>query len=344
MFVTGWVGLDNRLTNEPITMESAKIPENPNTSTAIETVDIPAVFSNLTPYLTASRKQAKAYLDMAGSPESLAGLDVTLRFHFVRFDGDAEPQFRRLAYVLAQHLVRYCFSARSRQEHKQNIDDLDEGQLFMMARDMFRKINTSGEVGELLLFFILETILGAPQVIAKMELKTNPKDEVKGCDGIHIGWDEAKKEVLFYLGESKLYGRVSDALRDALESIASLNEAGRRDDEIRLMTSHFKHLDDSLKAEVFEVANNTAAVGSRFVHACLLGFDWDAYKDMAKDKKVFSANFATLYKTEISRLTAAVHEKLKEYKYRNLRFEFIFLPFSSVDEFRQMFYKSISGT
>ncbi len=311
---------------------------------AIETIAIPSVFRNLIPYLTATRKHAEAYLGVVAGQPPLKEIAVNLRFHFVKFDSDHEPHFTKLAKALAAHLVRYCFSARSRKEHKLNIDDLDEGQLFMMARDMLRKINTSGEVGELLLFFVLEAVIGVPQVIAKMELKTNPNDEVKGCDGIHIGWDGAANELLFYLGESKLYGRVNDAISHALDSIASLNEPGRRDSELNLMTSHFKHLDESLKEEVFKVANDKSSVGSRFVHACLIGFDWDAYKTMAKDKRGFSETFIQTYKEEIARLSASVEHKFKDYKYRNLRFDFIFLPFSSVDGFRQEFYKAVSGS
>ncbi|MGF1747094.1 DUF1837 domain-containing protein [Vibrio minamisatsumaniensis] len=52
------------------------------------------------------------------------------------------------------------------------------------ARKLFRhpeidseNPDRTGEAGELLLFFLIEAILGAPQMVSKMELKTNHKDD-----------------------------------------------------------------------------------------------------------------------------------------------------------------------
>ena len=59
----------------------------------------------------------------------------------------------------------------------------------------------TGEAGEVLLFFLVEAILEAPQIVAKMELKTNHKDEVKGSDGIHARWNEKLGLVDFFLAK-----------------------------------------------------------------------------------------------------------------------------------------------
>ena len=71
--------------------------------------------------------------------------------------------------------------------------------------DLFPKItdnspDKTGEAGETLLFFLMEAVLGAPQLVAKMELKTNSNDEVKGSDGIHVRWNEQDKLVDLYFG------------------------------------------------------------------------------------------------------------------------------------------------
>lgn len=41
----------------------------------------------------------------------------------------------------------------------------------------------NGELGELLLFCFLETHLGAPQILTKLELKTSISHYVNGADG-----------------------------------------------------------------------------------------------------------------------------------------------------------------
>src|SRR3546814_10487872 len=63
-------------------------------------------------------------------------------------------------------------------------------QLNQRALALFKRVrkasNRSGEAGELLLYLLTEWILGAPQIIAKMGLKTNPQMPVHGSDGVHV--------------------------------------------------------------------------------------------------------------------------------------------------------------
>ena len=52
----------------------------------------------------------------------------------------------------------------------------------------------------------------APQLIAKMSLKTNPKMPVHGADGVHVRYSKADKRLLLYWGESKVHADVGAAI------------------------------------------------------------------------------------------------------------------------------------
>jgi hypothetical protein len=79
--------------------------------------------------------------------------------------------------------------------------------------------------GELLLFLLMERLLGLPQLLAKMSLKTSGNVHVHGSDGVHASLgDDGILDV--YWGESKLYKSSSDAFSDCFESIAPLLIAG----------------------------------------------------------------------------------------------------------------------
>lgn len=128
---------------------------------------------------------------------------------------------KALAEKLYEYIIDYCFSMQDRVEPLSSQQWLA---LAKQARSLFRhpKItddspDKTGEAGETLLFFLMEAIIGAPQLVAKMELKTNSNDEVKGSDGIHIKWNEKDKIVDFYFGESKLYQKISSAMDSALK-------------------------------------------------------------------------------------------------------------------------------
>ncbi len=187
------------------------------------TADVPANNPTLMPplqqYLEVCQRRFGSCISDLKQPLVVDGVQAEVSFHFVKFDPTTkEPKFGLLAKALAKHIVQYCLSAKTRADVRQRAGyDEDEGELFMIARDYFRKLADSGEVGELLLFFLLEAAMGAPQVVCKMELKTNSADEVKGTDGIHVKWDVSDNHLDVYLGEAKLYQDIGGAMTDALE-------------------------------------------------------------------------------------------------------------------------------
>jgi len=91
--------------------------------------------------------------------------------------------------------------------------------LFIKAN---RATNRNGEAGELLLYLLTEWILEAPQLIAKLALKTDRNAPVLGPDGIHIGYSKKKDSLVLYLGESKLIADVGQAITHAAKSIKTL--------------------------------------------------------------------------------------------------------------------------
>lgn len=297
-------------------------------------------------YLEASQKRFSACISELNHPLLIDGMQVDSTLHFVKFDPTTkEPKFGLLAKALAKHVVSYCLSAKTRKEVSQRPDfEEDEGELFMIARDYFRKIADSGEVGELLLFFLLEAAIGAPQVVCKMELKTNPADEVKGTDGIHIKWDTKDGHLDVYLGESKLYQDIGSAMSDALQSVKNLYLEDRTDSELHLVTSHFKHLDEDFKNKVTSWVNReTADSDCHIIHSCLIGWDWNQYDRLANDRDALFMEFEQKYREYTVNIGKLLKKRFDGYSHRHLSFHFLFLPFASVGEFRRAFYHALLG-
>lgn len=309
-------------------------------------VPVPAVLPPLADYLQACQKRFNTCISELNHPVTIPGIQADVTFHYVKFDPtDKQPKFGLLAKALAKHIVRYCLSARTRADvrDRAGFED-DEGELFMLARDMFRKIKDAGEVGELLLFFLLEAALGAPQVVCKMELKTNPADEVKGTDGIHVKWDAENGHLDVYLGESKLHQDLGKAIKDALQSVSKFHYENRLDEELHLVTSHFKFLDDSFKKAVTSWVNReTAESECHIIHACLIGWDWKQYSRLEKDRDALFDEFEQQYREHANVIGTKLQSSFKGYSHDHLSFHFLFLPFASVGEFREAFYEELLG-
>lgn len=71
----------------------------------------------------------------------------------------------------------------------------------------------------MLLYLLLESELGLPQLLCKMPLKTSSRVHFHGVDGVHGSLEEDGRLGLYWC-ESKLHKKVSTATRDCFESLA----------------------------------------------------------------------------------------------------------------------------
>jgi hypothetical protein len=211
------------------------------------------------------------------------------------------------------------------------------------AREFFRNESRSGEAGEMLLYFLLEAILGAPQMVAKIALKTNPALETFGSDGIHMKWHENDGVLDTYFGEAKLFKRLGDASASAVKSIEKFHEKNMEEFELRMVTRHFKHAEGDLKDTILGYVNRgTAQTTVRLNHACLLGYNWDAYAGLPEGPLgEMIESFRGAYENEFSRIGTILNKDFARFKNKRLRFEVFILPFTSVDDFRAAFLEAL---
>jgi len=66
---------------------------------------------------------------------------ATIRLHFVKADASGEPRFKELARLLARYITQYCFNA----ERRKDLSEPERNEMFMQARDLFRRASNSGE-------------------------------------------------------------------------------------------------------------------------------------------------------------------------------------------------------
>lgn len=294
-------------------------------------------FNELIAVKTADYNACVDVLDHAFSLEEVMG---NIRFHHLKTDGNGRPMVVALAEMLYSYIIDYCIASRNRSDP---LTPQQATRLAKEARSLFRhpelvngKNDKTGEAGEALLFFLMEAVLGAPQLVAKMELKTNRKDEVKGSDGIHARWNEAECLVDFYFGESKLYQDVNAAIQSALKSISEFHDNKMYKHEFSIVTKHFKYANEKTKKLIADlIKGGEIGTGARINHACLIGYDWEMYK------KCTPAEMRTAVKKKLleggAPIVRKLNEALSEFERKYLVFEVFFLPFPSVSEFRNEF-------
>lgn len=297
--------------------------------------------------LEASRLNYDACVAHVDHALTCAGVTATMRMHHLKFDANGQPRVGDLTKCLVEHAIVYAIAARNRPE---SMTPLQAARYTQEARKLFRVVRApadtadlSGEAGEMLLYFLLETVLGAPQVVAKAELKTNPGLEVNGSDGIHMRWDPKDQVVDVFFGESKLYIDVSAALTAAFASIEKFHADGMREHELSLVTKHFKGADPQVRAAVTDLLEvGRPGSGVRVNHACLIGYDWTAFAQTpALAAAEIEKEYRKHYLADAPRLHGMLQHRFNACQRKQFRFEVFFLPFVSVQSFRDAFYAAI---
>lgn len=263
-----------------------------------------------------------------------------IRLHFVKTDASGEPRFRELARLLARYITQFCYSA----ERRKDLTEPQRNEMYMQARDLFRQSERSGQVGELLIYFLLETVLRAPQAIKKMPMTTNPKEERKGSDGVHVRWEKEPGVLELIFAESKIYKSFSDALRDAFISMEEFHDSVTKRHEINTVTAGFSDLSPDLQGRLVSYIEGENVSNCRHVQACLIGFNWTEYECLCDGRRgAFIKEFEQRYKEWAKSMRKNLNDKLKEFKHKQLRFEFFMLPFKDVEAFRTWFREELSG-
>ncbi len=272
------------------------------------------------------------------------GVNANIRMHYLKLDGNGRPMVKALAKMLYTYVIDYCLSSRNR---KEPLTTRQAAKLTKEARNLFRHPDISGdsadktgEAGELLLYFLIEAVLKAPQVVSKMELKTNHKDEVKGSDGIHARFNNESGLVDFFFGESKLYQESSTAIAEAIKSVSDFHEIEMYQHEFTLVTKHFKYAGEATRDAVASlIVHGEPGAGVCINHACLIGYDFKGFNQssVSGPPEDVLQDFLDKFSIDGTRLTKLLQSRFDKFDKKYIKFEVFFLPFPSVSEFRNEF-------
>ena len=103
-------------------------------------------------------------------------------------------------------------------DHKYNSTEAVAA-LVEQASRSFTDLAKTGEGGEMLLFLLAERFLKLPQILCKMDLKTDSRMHYHGADGVYAGVT-AEGCSSSTGANSKIYKNAASAIQDCLASLA----------------------------------------------------------------------------------------------------------------------------
>ncbi len=273
---------------------------------------------------------------------------LTLRFYTIKPSG-TQIIFNGLNSVLHNSLPHYVYG-------NDEIEKLGPMLAGLNANSKFGLKNpkTDGKYGELLLFVLVESLLGCKMVAHKIKSLTNTRDQIKGGDGIFIGDYQFKSEKhpAYLIGESKVTTTLNKALKEALISIERFHSADTINnflDEELIVAKEFLSVTDTNLDELYDRLTPSSTIFKEqiLVHPILLMYSSSKFEKLQKESasmEILQSAINESVKGKGKDYLVKINNELDNYpEVKKVYLDFFILPCKSVDEFRNLMYKKIHG-
>jgi hypothetical protein len=279
----------------------------------------------------------------------LPNCKVTLHCHCLAVDASGRVRIARLAEFMRAMLADYAIpknklaAARDRDIKFRSSGAV--ARLHYEAMNLFTDLAHTGEGGEMLLYLLSERFLKMPQVLCKMDLKTDTAMHYHGADGVYARVTEDGIIKLFW-GESKIYGDVVDAIRDCLGSLSPFllgpdAEFADRERDLLLLSDKADLSDESLTTAFRRYFDKASPLSNRvqYCGVAMVGFDASFYPD--ENATTLTNEIAKAAQEAVGEWGKKVGSRISKEKLDKFEIEFLCVPMPSASAFRDAFLRAL---
>ncbi|MDN5000670.1 DUF1837 domain-containing protein [Bradyrhizobium sp. GCM10027634] len=269
--------------------------------------------------------------------------------HCLTVDANGRIKIGRLAEFMRAMLADYAIPKNKMQAARARDSKYHSSgaviHLYHEALNLFTHLAQTGEGGEMLLYLLSERFLKMPQVLCKMDLKTDTSMHYHGADGVYARVTP-EGVIKLYWGESKIYGDASEAIRDCLNSLSpfllepDVEHAGRERD-LLLLSDKADLNDEALTRAFRRYFDKTSPLSNRvqYCGVALVGFDADFYPN--EDTAVAADEIAASAKAALTKWSKQIGNRISKEKLANFEIEFLCVPMPSASAFRDAFLSAL---
>lgn len=307
------------------------------------------LLDDLSKIVAGDPEELDVHLQLVERDATLKDCSTRLHCHCLTVDGNGRVKPERLAEFMRNAIVDYAIPKSRLDEARTRDAKYKSGSavsaLQREAIGTFTDLSNSGEGGEMLLYLLAERFLKVPQVLCKMNLKTDSHMHYHGADGVYASINSDGLLKLFW-GESKVYSDPTAAIRDCLSSLAPFlieidHEEAMRERDLVLLSDKVDLSNPELTAAFKKYFDRSSPLSNRVEYCgiALIAFDANFYpKDGSKavaEKILIDA------KKEMLKWMRNVKNRLSIEKLESFDIQFFCVPVPSADEFRESFLKAL---
>ncbi|WP_312571024.1 DUF1837 domain-containing protein [Brevundimonas sp.] len=261
-----------------------------------------------------------------------------------------------LARVLSEQCLYYALPRRKRLELEKEIEaDFSKvARAMKIVKDVFvdfdaRHPSRASEVAEVLAYCIAQTHLSAPQVAAKMALKTSANMPVHGLDGIHAAF-EGDALTIYFL-EAKLAADAAKGARRYAKSAAEFLSDQKQYHREYQLVGDLGHL-DSLVGEArqaaidyFDIWNKPQLPRRERYVGVICHSEPTHFADVLPitdgPVEVHEIHFTKMYAADRARHRATAHKAILNRKGVSEKVILFFVAVPDINRLREAFYDAL---
>lgn len=299
--------------------------------------------------LTGNPEALEVHLNLVARDLNIDGHLIKIHCHCLTVDGNGRVQPNRLAEFMRNAVVDYAIpraklsEAKARDARYNSTEAVAE--LVEQAKRSFTDLAKTGEGGEMLLFLLAERFLKLPQILCKMDLKTDNRMHYHGADGVYAGISPEGRLKLYW-GESKVYSDVKKAIHDCLSSLSPFlieldSEEAERERDLVLLSDKADLSNPQLTEALKKYFDKSSPMSKRveYCGVALVGFDAEYYpKD---NTKAVLEDIVAATNVALNDWMRILGNRLKAENLEHLDIQFFCIPMPSAEGFRKAFLKAM---
>lgn len=255
--------------------------------------------------------------------------------------------YNKLVEILGDKLHYFALS-RNEIEKLKNEDKLNT--LVTRAKVKFKDYtDNTGELGEVLLYCLLESHLKAPKILSKLEIKTSSEMYVHGADGVHL-LKLSNTDYQLIFGESKMDAKLIDGIYDAFHSLKKLldDDLNKLEFEVNLVESQLiKEIYDENAYKILKriliPTSSSEEIYTDNSFGIFLGFNIEVTEDEKKlPNPIFREQLRTKIKIQVEETISSINFQIRKNCFAGYNFYIYVIPFVDIDIKRKEIIKKLT--
>ena len=299
--------------------------------------------------LSGDPEELDVHLELVQRDVTVDGHSAVVHCHCLVTDANKRVNVRRLAEFMRNSIADYAIPKSKMKAARKRDFEHNSGSavaaLYHEACATFTDLKNTGEGGEMLLFLLAERFLKIPQVLCKMDLKTDSRMHYHGADGIYADVSDTGGLKLYW-GESKMYTSATAAVRNCLKSLAPYfledeHQGSERERDLVLLSDK-ADLDDPKLTNAFKQYFDRNLPQSNRVEYCgiaLIAFDSTSYGSATAED--VASSVADQAQAEVQKVLESIKRRSTQEKLQAFEIQFFCVPFPSVEAFRKAFLQTL---